>query len=497
VKNNPPFPTDISKLLSEWRQERAFRVVHVISRIGFALATLSTAVDLYYQIPALALSGDLLLLLGLAISIFLSHPKSKFRTSAWWPMYVGLWVCFSASIATTGGLNSPFFSGYWALLFLAGLLIQVRISPSIVTFFILANISAWAWIDARFPQLILNDPTSSTFVFIGNFLMLGTISIFVSEFLKTERDLGQELLRRYEELNRTREDLNRQEEANAAKSTFLANISHELRTPLGAILGYAELMQASDIQAQQKEKFADTIHRNAVQLSRLVDDLLDLSKAEAGKIEIENSEFKLKSAVYEVIDLLQISAQQKNISFDVNFQDPLPENIHSDPLRLKQILRNIIGNSIKFTSEGFVRVVVSLIPGSDSEFSLQIEIEDSGCGLSADEQKRIFKAFSQGDPSATRKFGGTGLGLSLSRNLARLLGGDLRLAWSQKNVGSCFVLQLPLPEARARIEKETMHEFFAPSPLKSILPQNLNRDENFLSPSKGPKPQAQSKPLRP
>lgn len=452
----------MASLLSEWRQERAFRVVFAISRIGLVLICIASLVDVVFQMPTVTLLGDFFLLGGCSLAIFWSRPHApKFHPYAWIPLYVSLWLGFSSSLATTGGLTSPFSGSYWALLFLAGLLIQVRFHPMTVTAFILANLSCWVVAEHFFPDAFGNNDPPWTFTLVTNLLTLGALFIFVSEFLKTEQDLGEELLRRYRELTRTREDLNRQEEANATKSTFLANISHELRTPLGAILGYAELMQASDIHPLQKEKFAETIHRNGMQLSRLVDDLLDLSKAEAGKIEVDNSEFKLKSAVNEVTDLLSLSAQQKNIALETVFQEPLPETMFSDPLRFKQILRNLIGNALKFTSEGHVRIIVSLCPSEERGNCLQIEIEDTGCGLTAEEQKKIFRAFTQGDPSVSRKFGGSGLGLSLSRHLAKLLGGDLRLAWSQKDFGSCFVLQMPLLEKSGNLHLDPTSSFFA------------------------------------
>ncbi len=437
--------TDTDSLLKDWRQERAYRVVSSISRIGLFLSIVVTTLDVFFQTPWITWAGDMILILGFAMSVYFTRPNTRVSNKAWPWLYFGLWMACTTSLATTGGLSSPFNGSYWSLLFLGGLLIQVKFRPLLVSCFILANLAAWLFLELAFPNSFGSVP-SVTFSFLVNFLVFIALFIFIAEFMKTERDLGRELYRRYQELTKTRENLSRQEEANAAKSTFLANISHELRTPLGAILGYAELMQAPDIDRDQKEKFAETIHRNGLQLSRLVDDLLDLSKAEAGKIEVENTEFKLRNALHEVVDLFQMQAQRKGISLDLFLQDSLPESMVTDPLRMKQILRNILGNAIKFTDRGYIRMTSSVVTIATDQKALQVEIEDTGCGLTAEEQNRIFKAFSQADPSVTRKFGGTGLGLSLSRNLAQLLGGDLRLAWSQKDVGSRFVLQIPIKE---------------------------------------------------
>ncbi len=425
-----------------------------MGRIGFALVFITSIVDVYFHTPPVVIFGDLVLFTGFFISIYFSNPKHRNHLVSWSSLYAAVWIGCMTSLATTGGLDSPFNGSYWALLFLTGLLIQVQFRPVVVTAFIVANIGAWILLEKLFPRSFGSQPPLM-FSLLINCVVFAALFFFVSEFMKTEKQLGQELLRRYREINRTREDLSRNEEANAAKSTFLANISHELRTPLGAILGYAELMQAQDIDWAQKEKFAETIHRNGLQLSRLVDDLLDLSKIEAGKIELEPVEFKLKPALTEVIDLFQVTAQRKNIAIEATFQDPLPETLISDPLRFKQVLRNILGNAIKFTEKGHVRIVTSLVLAGAAKSVLQIEIEDTGCGLSAEEQKRIFKSFTQGDASVTRRFGGTGLGLSLSKNLSHILGGSLFLAWSQKDVGSCFVFQLPLPEVQPQPAKPT------------------------------------------
>jgi signal transduction histidine kinase len=461
VKNNQAQQKDIESLLSEWRQERAFRVVHAMSRYGLLLSLVAMLVDISFHVQNIVLFGDIALVGGCAVALQLSvHRSSQHSAFAWVPLYFGLWIACTTSIATTGALNSPLHGGYWTLLYLGGLLMQTRFRHSIVSGFILANIAMWMFLDSRFPDAFGTPPPIAFSVWI-HLIILITLFLFVSEFMRTERDLGHELLRRFQELTKTREDLSRQEAANTAKSTFLANVSHELRTPLGAILGYAELLLAPDILAPEKEKFADTIHRNGRQLSRLVDDLLDLSKAEAGKIELEKTSFSLKAAINEVVELLHLPASQKGLDLQAVYRGSLPEFIFTDCFRFKQVLRNIVGNAIKFTSSGHVTITTTLIRLSASKCSLQIEIEDTGIGLSTEEQKRIFKAFSQADASIARQFGGTGLGLNLSRNLSQLLGGDLRLAWSRKGVGSCFVFQLPLSDLEIKATRELTQTFIS------------------------------------
>jgi signal transduction histidine kinase len=285
-------------------------------------------------------------------------------------------------------------------------------------------------------ELIAADSLFVTFI---NLVALSAVLICVFQFLRTERDLAAEVLRRYDEVAKARSELAREEAASSAKSTFLANISHELRTPLGAILGYSELLQDSDISPEERLQFTETIHRNGQTLARLVNDILDLSKIEAGKIEVEKIVVDPQVIVMDVVSLFSISAQKKGLEIRVHQLEALPKNIVSDPLRFQQILNNIIGNAIKFTEKGAIEIRASC-----SEQNLSIEVADSGRGLTPEEQQRLFKPFSQAASDIARIYGGTGLGLNLSRSLAKLLGGDLKLAWSQAGEGSAFVFVHPL-----------------------------------------------------
>jgi PAS domain S-box-containing protein len=225
--------------------------------------------------------------------------------------------------------------------------------------------------------------------------------------------------------------------ANLAKSAFLANMSHEIRTPLGAILGFSELMMQKDQSPTELWNSICTIKRNGEHLYNLVSEILDLSKIEADKLEIENVSFELREILNHVKELLQYRAQEKGISLHFNIDNAVPGTVRTDPTRLKQVLLNIIGNAIKFTSKGGVEVRVSF-----QAPYLRFNIVDTGIGIPQDHQDRLFKPFSQSDNSMNRRFGGTGLGLSLSKKLAKALGGDVILARSEVNVGSHFVIMI-------------------------------------------------------
>lgn len=220
-------------------------------------------------------------------------------------------------------------------------------------------------------------------------------------------------------------------EASRAKSAFLANISHELRTPLGAMLGFAELALDADVKTRMEH--VQTVLRNGKELLRIVDEVLDLSKAESNSILVEKIRFSLPDLLADVRTLLNVRATQKGLQLNFSNKGELPEFIYSDPFRMRQILLNIIGNAVKFTSEGSVNVESSYGNGY-----LKFLISDTGIGIEPGHTERLFSPFMQADDSTTRKFGGTGLGLFLSRRLANLMGGDVRLVDSTPGKGSRF-----------------------------------------------------------
>ena len=223
------------------------------------------------------------------------------------------------------------------------------------------------------------------------------------------------------------------EAASRSKSAFLANMSHEIRTPLSAIVGYADLLvdPAADPASDERAAAPDGIRRNARHLLGLIGDILDVSKIEAGKMAVERLPVDLPQLVAEVASLMRPRAVAKGLSFGVAFDGPVPRTVHTDPLRLKQVLVNLIGNATKFTAAGSVTLRVAC--GS----TLSFVVVDTGIGMTADQAHRLFQPFTQADESTTRRFGGTGLGLTISRRLAELLGGGLTVT-STPGRGSAF-----------------------------------------------------------
>ncbi len=230
-----------------------------------------------------------------------------------------------------------------------------------------------------------------------------------------------------------------------AKSAFLANISHELRTPLNSIDGFINLLARHGELNPEQDLYVQTIRKSSAHLLALVNDVLDFSKIEAGKLVLDRHEFDLYDTIYDVVDMLSPVAAEKGLRMAVLFYNDVPMRINGDALRLKQVLTNIVGNAIKFTDSGDVVVRVSLDDHRDNY--LMISVQDSGKGISLSDQKMLFQSFSQGDPSITRQYGGTGLGLVISKQLTRLMGGDIgfydNVQENISNQGATFWFRMP------------------------------------------------------
>jgi signal transduction histidine kinase/AmiR/NasT family two-component response regulator len=261
--------------------------------------------------------------------------------------------------------------------------------------------------------------------------------------LSTVRDTS-ELRRRQVELERAR-DLS--EAANQAKSTFLATMSHEIRTPMNGVIGTAELLEREPLDERQK-RLVRTVRTSAAVLLRIIDDVLDFSKIEAGRMELERAPFLLRAVVESAVDTLSVQAQRKGLALTTVVEPGTPEVLNGDATRLRQILFNLVGNALKFTEVGGIKVTARALSQTEGRVTLLISVEDTGIGMSEEQRARLFRPFSQADSSTTRRYGGTGLGLSIVRRLAQLMGGDATVQ-STPGKGSIFTVTLDLEIAQS------------------------------------------------
>jgi two-component system sensor histidine kinase RpfC len=254
-------------------------------------------------------------------------------------------------------------------------------------------------------------------------------------------------------LKKLTDAISRAEEANSAKNQFLANMSHEMRTPLGGILGMVDLLRSTPLTTEQQD-FANTIHASSKILLFLIEDVLDISKIEAGKISVEQVDFDLHSLLKNTMGMVAQQAREKGLGISTQIPSRIPFQLRGDPLLIRQILLNLLSNAVKFTEEGEVCLRAELIRETPKSVLLRIEVSDTGIGIPPEAQARIFERFTQADASITRRYGGTGLGTTIAKQLVELMGGEIGLQ-SKTGIGATFWFTLNLAKQPSQVSQAT------------------------------------------
>lgn len=299
-----------------------------------------------------------------------------------------------------------------------------------------------------------NERHLDHFIALAQLQKEAQLSLERKQSAEAQRITNEQLRLANHELERARQEA---EQANRAKSTFLATMSHEIRTPMNGVIGMAALLQETPL-SQEQQLFTDTIANCGETLIQVINDILDFSKIESGHLELEQQPFELRQCLEDVLDMFGARAAKLGLELVYDIAEDVPRYLVGDPLRLRQILINLVGNAVKFTKQGEICVLVQRESGTTPDtLCVRFDVSDTGIGIADTHLTRLFKAFSQVDSSTTRQYGGTGLGLAISRKLVQLMGGDISVV-SQPGQGTTFSFTIHTAESQSPIDVSMNHE---------------------------------------
>ena len=423
------------------RQDREIlRQANRVAALGLAMMFWVPVFSAIYAALGAPMCASIILVAGLLLlGVLLSLRYGKSPTLSANAMTLLAWSTYTALSCFTGGHGAPAEWWYVSVPVMAVLLAGLRWGACWSLVSVLAIVGFYVAREQGHAFPLELTPAGLRFLQVSGLAgILLCVFALTCVFKWVERN-AQEILEA---------TLRRAEAADRAKGEFLANMSHEIRTPMTAILGYTDLLIDRSLEASASQQALRTIQRNGEHLLAIINDILDLSKIEAGMLEMERLPCSPRQIAGEVAELMRVRIDAKRLRFDVEFDGSLPAAVVTDPVRLRQILINVVGNAVKFTETGGIRLVVRCFDDGGLALRLQFEVLDTGIGMNDEQIAQLFQSFSQADSSATRRFGGTGLGLAISRRLTEMLGGTITVR-SSVGRGSAFLLTI----AAGRLEK--------------------------------------------
>ena len=420
-------------------------LIHLVAAVMFRVSQPETQVARAWR-DFMALEHEVMLLvalLGLALALRIRKVDSAWGQRMLPPAVSLAYLVFGAIDSSVDQLVTSSITVFVMVTFLFAIL--VRLGPLTTLAQAAVGLTVFVVLQGRFqpdPVLRLSNIGSAMGMSLMGLMLGASFSLLRQRDFAHRRTIEQQHLELEGAFARVRELAERAEAASRAKSTFLATISHEIRTPLNGVLGVAELLSSTRLSGEQQDLLG-TISEAGQSLLAVIYDVLDFSKIEAGQLRLDSAPFDLREVVETVGQLFVAGASEKGLALDVGWPAQAHRCYLGDAVRLKQVLSNLVSNAVKFTPEGRVRIEVE-VNGGPERGDLMLRVVDTGIGLTHEQASRLFLPFSQGDASTTRRFGGTGLGLVISRRLVEAMGGTIGLE-SEPGRGSTFWVRLSLP----------------------------------------------------
>ncbi|MDR3307996.1 MAG: response regulator [Coriobacteriales bacterium] len=429
-------------------------MLNLVCLLGLVAAVAATIVRLIEQVPVITIATMVVMLISIVALLVVANRFRIYNVATWVTLLVLCNVLFPAIFFTNGGTNSGMAAYFVLTIVIIFILSQGRAFALLMIIHIVCLLASY-FVYYQYPGLFVTLTTTQLYIdtiqsFIIAGFFLGTVFAFQRR-LYTDEKL-------------------KAEKASQAKSEFLANMSHEIRTPMNAIIGMANIAKAAP-DVEKKDYCLDKIDDASVHLLGVINDILDMSKIEANRLELSNEPFSFTKMVADVQNVISLKVEEKQQQFTVNISKAIPDALIGDRQRLAQVITNLLSNATKFTpEEGTLHLDARLLKQEGDGIVLQIDVKDTGIGINEEQQSRLFSPFEQADNRISRRFGGTGLGLVISRNIVEMMGGRIWLD-SKEGRGSTFSFTVEL-----RRGDEVQEDSLRPATQTDVAPGDASDD---------------------